>query len=70
MSDEMKKKLSESELKGVAGGALYGASAPADEVKSTPVQMHYCIKCKKDTNHNVFSGGRMICSICGTSPTL
>ena len=34
------------------------------------VQRHFCKKCNKDTAHIVYSGGRLVCEICGTSPTL
>ena len=34
------------------------------------VQRHYCIKCGKDTAHHVYSGGRLVCEVCGTVPAL
>lgn len=37
---------------------------------SAGTQSHFCIKCNRDTVHNVFSGGRMVCSVCGTAPVL
>lgn len=73
MSDEMKKKLEESELINVAGGRTAKASSGAEvaEIKQGAGKTtHYCIKCQKDTPHIVYSGTRMVCQYCGTQPTL
>ena len=39
-------------------------------VGATAAQPHFCIKCNKTTAHNVYSGGRMVCSVCGTTPAM
>ncbi len=33
-------------------------------------QSHFCKKCNKTTAHIVYSGNRMVCSVCGTPPVL
>ncbi len=33
-------------------------------------QPHFCKKCNKTTAHIVYSGNRMVCSECGTTPVL
>ena len=58
--------LNDEELENVNGGLSSSAGAKA----GTATQIHFCIKCNKDTRHNVYSGNRMVCSICGTTPTL
>ena len=77
------KRVADDALAGVSGGAVNAAdnigNARAAGGKTSGVgnpnlaggvQRHYCIKCKKDTAHIVYSGSRLVCEICGTSPTL
>ncbi|MBE5825927.1 MAG: hypothetical protein E7307_04745 [Butyrivibrio sp.] len=85
MSDkDINKKVSDEELENVTGGSVVNilGDDPAWDKSTkprkgankdnlaTPTQIRYCIKCGKDTKHNVFSGNRMICSVCGTTPSL
>ncbi len=65
--EEKDVRLDEEELRKISGGAVKELCNPR-AVKSA--QPHFCIKCNKTTSHNVFSGGRMVCSVCGTTPTM
>ena len=47
-------------------GVISGNSAAA----GVGTQPHFCKKCNTTTTHNVFSGGRMVCSVCQTTPVL
>lgn len=70
-----KNMLNEKELEGVSGGKSASArgknSASARGKNSgnngvTPTETHYCTTCGKTTVHVVYSGGRSICSGCGS----
>lgn len=64
----LNKSLNDDDLENINGGM--SANSGGKNSKAAPTQIRYCIKCKKDTQHNVYSGSRMVCSICGTTPSL
>ncbi len=45
-----------------------GVVKDASTAAGAATQPHFCKKCNKTTAHNVYSGGRMACSECGTTP--
>ena len=70
MSEE-RKILSQNELENISGGR--GASASAGGKASAGAknsasgeQSCECTNCGKTTPHIVYSGGRLVCSVCGT----
>ena len=71
MAEDKRIVLAEDELELVSGGRGASAGAKAAENENPPsTTTHYCIKCKKDTVHIVYSGTRMVCKECGATPTL
>ena len=60
--------LNEKELEGVSGGK--SASARGRKGSSNggamPTETHECSTCGRKTTHIVYSGGRAVCSVCGT----
>jgi bacteriocin-like protein len=63
MLDHDKNILNEDELSKVSGGKGRGMAAKSSVM---PTEIRYCKHCERDTTHNVYSGGRPVCSECGT----
>ena len=62
-----KNMLNEKELEGVSGGKSASAKGKNSGNNAvTPTETHYCTTCGKTTVHVVYSGGRSICSGCGS----
>ena len=75
--------MADDELAGVTGGAISstdnignvrgGMSSGVGSrhaAEGIGMQNHFCKKCNRDTQHIVYRGNRLVCSNCGTSPTL
>lgn len=60
--------LNEKELEGVSGGKSSSARGRTRSSNggATPTEMRECSTCGRNTEHIVYSGGRAVCSVCGS----
>ena len=70
MAQEKREMLNHDILEGISGGATNTQEDTCVKDAGVAYVPHYCKKCEKVTDHEVFSGNRIRCSICKTVPTL
>ena len=70
MAEEKRAMLDDEILEGVNGGVKASLADAESQDNGGAYERHYCIKCGKTTDHEVFSGNRIRCKICKTVPTL
>ncbi len=70
MAQEVREMLNDDILEGISGGAANTQEDTCVKDAGAAYEPHYCKKCGKVTDHEVFSGSRIRCSICKTVPTL
>ncbi len=67
MLNHEKNILNEKDLEGVSGGKTASARVSNKNLESSmPTERRYCKKCDMDRDFIVYSGGRPVCSVCGT----